>query len=128
MHLRFVCAFVAKRVQAGDAIGDALGCEHEAAYPTRKAGDDLKMAGAQWVDGDHEALNYRGNELKRSKVWFQRGDPLVDGFRRYLYTGWQKAILPATADVRKCEELESIWDAFDDFCAREGDDAVMLEV
>lgn len=31
-------------------------------------------------------------------------------------TGWQKKVLPATADVAKCEEVERIWNTYDAWC------------
>ena len=49
---------------------------------------------AKWVNGSHPALNYRGNAIKRSKIWLQERS---DTFFRYGYTGWQWKILYATA-------------------------------
>ena len=51
---------------------------------------------AKIVRGDHEALKYRGNALKRHKIWFQKE---TDFYYAYKYTGWQHAVLPATFSV-----------------------------
>ena len=63
---------------------------------------------SQWVEGDNEALHYRGRELKRGKMWFQLGEPRTEGFVKYFYTGWQRAVLPATADVERAPELARV--------------------
>ena len=57
-----------------------------------------KLSGkkAAWVRGSHPALHYRGNALKRHKVWFQQNNK---GFYAYKYTGWQKRVLNATFHV-----------------------------
>ena len=52
---------------------------------------------AKWVRGSHPALHYRGNALKRHKVWFQREGK---GFYAYKYTGWQKKVLNATFRIK----------------------------
>ena len=46
------------------------------------------------VMGDHPALHYRGNALKRHKIWLQTD--YAQGMRKYGYTGWQHAIATAT--------------------------------
>ena len=51
---------------------------------------------AKIVRGDHEALKYRGNALKRHKIWFQKETGF---YYAYKYTGWQHAVLPATFSV-----------------------------
>ena len=71
----------------------------DANYPKRSGAEPIQWGQPQWVQGDHVALQYRGNALKRRKMWFQRGDPLFQGFTKYYYTGWQKRVLPATANV-----------------------------
>jgi len=53
---------------------------------------------AKWVNGAHPALNYRGNAIKRSKIWLQKKP---DAFFRYGYTGWQWKILFATTCLSK---------------------------
>jgi hypothetical protein len=87
------------------------------ALPTRTRGDTIAWAEPQWVDGTHSALKYRGNDLKRSKVWFQADDPHEEGFTKYYYTGWQNRVLPATFHYRKCAPLVPVWDLYQSFCA-----------
>ena len=82
-------------------------------YPVRAGGDDITRGEVQWVEGDNVALRYRGNTLKRGKIWLQRDDPFNHGFLRYYYTGWQWKVLPATADVAKCPEVKKVTDAYD---------------
>lgn len=54
-------------------------------YPVRGKGDAIDWARPQWVEGDNDALHYRGRELKRGKMWFQCGEPQTDGFVKYYY-------------------------------------------
>jgi len=49
------------------------------------------------VTGDHPSLHYRGNALKRHKIWAQTS--YSDGLAKYGYTGWQHAVSAATRDV-----------------------------
>ena len=70
-------------------------------YPHRKEGDKIAWAEPQWIHGDHRSLRYRGNVLTRNKMWFQNGEPAEHGFRKYLYTGWQWRVLPATSAVER---------------------------
>ena len=88
-----------------DIDAAALQDDLEANYPVRRAGDAIVWGGAQWVEGDNRALRYRGKVLKRGKMWFQSGRPQQVGFVKYYYTGWQRRVLPATADVADCPEL-----------------------
>ena len=90
------------------------------AYPSVGAGAQIVPNAVQWVTGDNRALMYRGNVLKRGKIWLQRGDPTTKGYRRYYYTGWQWNILPATADVALCPEAEPIADAYDEWAEKRG--------
>lgn len=94
--------------------------ELEARYPVRRAGDSIAWASVQWVEGDNEKLRYRGHKLRRGKIWLQRGAPPGVGFRRYLYTGWQWGVLPATADVAACPEVLPLADAYDGWCEAGG--------
>ncbi len=89
-------------------------------YPVVGKGGAITPATAQWVDGANQALNYRGNELKRSKMWFQRGDPATCGYVKYYYTGWQNDILPATSDIASCPEVAPVADQYDAWAARVG--------
>lgn len=84
----------------------------ETRYPVRRRADAIVPGVVQWVDGSHAALRYRGNELRRGKIWLQRGDP-SDGYLRYGYTGWQWSVLPATADVAACPEVAPVADTYD---------------
>lgn len=56
----------------------------------------LNSINAKWVRGSHPALHYRGNALKRHKVWFQQSDA---GYYLYKYTGWQKKVSNATFKI-----------------------------
>eukprot|EP00966_Prymnesium_polylepis_P102861 2382886-Prymnesium_polylepis.2 len=87
----------------------------EANYPIRHAGDAIQAGEVQWVDGDNEALKYRGHELKRGKIWLQTGEPKEVGFRRYYYTGWQWRVLPATACVDACPEIAPIMKRYNEW-------------
>jgi hypothetical protein len=88
-------------------------------YPVRGKGDAIVPNIVQWVDGTNAALNYRGHELMRRKIWMQRGDP-KDGYLRYGYTGWQWNVLPATVDVAICPETLPIVDAYDEWATSLG--------
>ena len=83
-----------------------------ATYPVRREGDAIAWGAPQWVHGTHKALNYRGHALKRMKMWFQLDGPRENGFVKYYYTGWQHAVLPATAPAERCPELQPIWHAY----------------
>lgn len=86
--------------------------ELETSYPVRGAGDSIQSGQVQWVDGDNAALKYRGNVLKRGKIWLQRSDTRT-GWLRYGYTGWQWNVLQATASLSKCKEMEPVADNYD---------------
>jgi len=51
----------------------------------------------RWVTGDHPALKYRGNAIKRHKIWAQKN--VDEGLSKYGYTGWQYKVAHATVDV-----------------------------
>jgi hypothetical protein len=89
-------------------------------YPVRHAGDHIEWGECQWVEGDNDALKYRGNILKRGKMWLQRTEPRETGFTKYYYTGWQNRVLPATACIEKCSEMKKVWQSYDTFCEEEG--------
>jgi len=73
-----------------------------------------------WIRGDHEALNYRGNALKRHKMWFQGGGDFKDGMRKYGYTGWQWKISNATHDVSKAPPVARVAEALNKGLAGDG--------
>ena len=84
-------------------------------FPHREGKDVIQWGEPQWVRGDHVALRYRGNELAREKMWFQKGDPKTVGFVKYYYTGWQYRVMPATADVATVPFLSTFTDNLNDW-------------
>ena len=44
----------------------------ESKYTIVGSGGKIRPSKVQWVNGDNAALKYRGNELKRAKIWLQR--------------------------------------------------------
>ena len=82
-------------------------------YPSAGKGQQIEEGKVQWVTGDHQALLYRGHELKRGKIWLQKGNPQETGFLRYLYTGWQWEILRATCAVEACPEAAEVAARYD---------------
>ena len=89
-------------------------------YPVRRKGDPIEWAKPQWVEGDNEALHYRGHKLKRGKMWCQAGDPKTEGFVKYFYTGWQRAVLPATCDVERVPELSEVVERYNTWATGDG--------
>lgn len=90
-------------------------------YPSLGSGDEIPWGEPVWVRGDNRALRYRGNELKREKMWFQRGNPReTRNFLRYLYTGWQWRVLPATSGVDTAPELKPAVDALVNWTLAQG--------
>lgn len=89
-------------------------------YPVRGKGDSIEWAQPQWIEGENEALHYRGKELKRGKMWFQLGEPKIDGFVKYYYTGWQKAVLPATSNLARAPELVPVVERYNALAAELG--------
>ena len=88
-------------------------------YPVRQSAEPIVPGEVQWVDGTHEALHYRGNPIKRRKIWAQRG-PTSEGYHRYGYTGWQWKVLPATVDVALISELTAMLQKYDAWCDATG--------
>jgi hypothetical protein len=82
-------------------------------YPVKRAGDSIDRNQVQWVAGDNDALKLRGNTLRRTKMWFQRGSPNEIGYRKYYYTGWQWKVLTATSDVDSVPEIKPMADLYD---------------
>lgn len=86
-----------------------LQADLESNYPSVGADEEIKWGVPQWVKGNNRALRYRGNVLKREKMWFQEECPVESkSFLRYLYTGWQWSVLPATAGVRSSPEMTPV--------------------
>lgn len=98
----------------------ALQAAMEAAYPVRRAGDAIVPGLVQWVEGSNDALKYRGNELKRTKIWVQRGDPQERGYAYYYYTGVQWEVVPAQTDWARCPEVAELVPRYDSWCRRVG--------
>ena len=82
--------------------------------PVRRAGDTITPGELQWVDGDNENLKYRGNVLRRMKIWLQDGPP-KDGTLIYSYTGYTYAVAPATSDWNADRELASMCQLYNQF-------------
>ena len=97
-----------------------LQTEMEIKYPVRGEGDSIDWARPQWVEGDNEALHYRGHKLKRGKMWFQIGEPETEGFVKYHYTGWQNAVLPATSDVERAPEMAKVVEEYNKWVVDQG--------
>ena len=111
-----------------DFLRDVLGCDDptaiqtalEDAYPVRRAGDKIEPHCVQWVEGDNEALKYRGRALKRTKIWLQRGDPRKDGYLYYYYTGIQWRVVPAQTTWDKCPEVAALVPRYDAWAKQAG--------
>jgi len=88
-------------------------------YPVRKKGEAIDPGVVQWVDGVNTALHYRGNPIRRCKMFAQRGCT-SRGWRKYGYTGRKWAITPAQVDVSRIPELEAAVDKYDAWCDRMG--------
>ena len=67
----------------------------------------------KWVTGGHSALKFRGNNLKRRKIWCQKN--YKKGMLKYGYTGWQHAISNATCDVQYVRPILKVASALDTF-------------
>ena len=82
--------------------------------PIRRAGDKIIPGALQWVNGDNENLKYRGNVLRRRKIWTQ-SCPIEEGTFIYSYTGYTYAIAPATSDWNEDKELASMSTKYNEF-------------
>jgi len=60
------------------------------------------------IMGDHPALHYRGNALKRHKIWLQTN--YKQGMIKYGYTGWQHAISTATRSIKSVPQIDLLMD------------------
>jgi hypothetical protein len=69
--------------------------------PFRENGSD-----PHWIRGSHPALNYRGNDIRRHKIWCQAD--FSEGLRRYNYSGWQWRIGYATHDIGHVEPIQTL--------------------
>lgn len=103
----------------------ALQTALETNYPSVRQNDEIKWGKPQWVTGENRALRYRGNTLKREKMWFQLVNPRESGkFLRYLYTGWQWRVLPATSSIDQTPELIPVVNQLNQWIAEQGDYAM----
>ena len=59
-----------------------------------------------WITGEHKALNYRGNAVGRTKMWFKTN--YLKGLSKYGYTGWQWKISYAKRDINSISILRQI--------------------
>ena len=59
----------------------------------------------RWVTGKSRELKYRGNPLKRDKMWFQRD---MTRFLKYGYTGWQWKVSAGTYLLSTVPKLEQL--------------------
>lgn len=75
--------------------------DKDTTIPFRPEGDDV-----HWITGEHSALKYRGNALKRSKIWSQNN--YKKGLLKYGYTGWQHKISYATHDIKHIKPLNNL--------------------
>jgi hypothetical protein len=66
----------------------------------------------KWVTGQHPSLNYRGNAIKRDKIWLQTD--YDQGLRRYGYTGWQWSVSGATKRVESIPIIKELFDQIND--------------
>ena len=57
------------------------------------------------VTGQHPSLHYRGNALKRHKIWLQSN--YTDGLLKYGYTGWQHSIAAATRAIESIQPMNA---------------------
>jgi len=88
--------------------------EMQGIAPARGADDEIVPGGLQFVLGSNPNLKYRGNELKRAKIWFQDG-PVKDGVRVYSYTGFIWNVAAATSDWNDCDKLKIPSEGMKDF-------------
>src|SRR5436190_14894849 len=59
-----------------------------------------------WINGEQPALSYRGNAIKRDKIWVQSN--YAQGLYRYGYTGWQHRISYATQAVEFVPPIQTL--------------------
>ena len=62
----------------------------------------------KWITGDHPALKYRGNAIKRHKIWLQKD--FEKGMLRYGYTGWQWKVSGGVKDITEVPLVKDLFD------------------
>ena len=70
----------------------------------------LDFENPRWVTGESKELNYRGRDIKRDKMWFQRD---MSKMLRYGYTGWQWAVSAGTYRLGTIPALAALIDTAD---------------
>lgn len=81
--------------------------------PFRARGDD-----PHWIPGTHSSLQYRGNTLKRDKIWCQTD--YAAGLRKYGYTGWQYRVSLATHAVEYVLPVQQLSERLNEGLVRSG--------
>ena len=78
-------------------------------YPDHPVDQPIKIQGNEpmWITGAHPALNYRGNAIKRDKIWLQK--EYARGMRRYGYTGWQWKVSGGVNDVGEVPLVDTMF-------------------
>jgi len=87
------------------------------AIPTVGEHDEIVPGQLQWVTGKNVNLRYRGNELKRRKIWAQSG-AVADGVRVYSYTGFTYPVANATSNWEDSEVLDAMSKKMNAFLSR----------
>jgi hypothetical protein len=67
----------------------------------------IERDNTSWITGDHSSLHYRGNAVKRGKIWLQ--SKWDKGMRRYRYSGWQWRVSGGTKDISNVPAVESMF-------------------
>ena len=80
------------------------------AFPSAPSAEEIPFrpegGDPHWITGEHSALHYRGNVLKRDKIWCQ--SDYATGLRRYRYTGWTWRISLATHAVESVPPVQRL--------------------
>ena len=98
---------------------ESLISDLDARLPKVGQADVIRPGQLQWVLGGNDNLKYRGNELRRRKVWVQDG-PVTKHIWVYSYTGWNNGVALATSDWNEDAQLKAICDAYNDVAVRCG--------
>lgn len=69
------------------------------------------------LPGSHPALRYRGNPVRRAKVWLQ--SDFDKGMLRYGYTGWQWRVSLAQSRIEKMPVIDSLTESLNRYVPRE---------
>ena len=87
--------------------------------PWRGQNDEIEPFALQGVLGTNVNLRYRGNELKRNKIWAQKG-PVSKGVRVYSYTGFAYPVALATSNWEDSESLNAMSERMNAFISKIG--------